>query len=100
MPRLSVPDPASLRPLKRTRERLSAADARPAGHRWSHCTMIPLKICSSQAVEKGQVSGGVDSQFVLTWHVLCETERPRLAADLAQPRGPDGEVGRARRLRW
>ena len=56
------------------------------------CTMIPLKICSSQAVEKGQISGGVDSQFVLTWHVLCETERPRLAADLAQPRGPDGEV--------
>ena len=56
------------------------------------CTMIPLKICSSQAVEKGQISGGVDSQFVLTWHVLCETERPRLSADLAQPRGPDGEV--------
>ena len=56
------------------------------------CTMIPLKICSSQAVEKGQTSGGVDSQFVLTWHVLCETERPRLAADLAQQRGPDGEV--------
>ena len=56
------------------------------------CTMIPLEICSSQAVEKGQISGGVDSQFVLTWHELCETERPRLAADLAQPRGPDGEV--------
>ena len=56
------------------------------------CTMIPLKICSSQAVEKGQISGGIDSRFVLTWHVLCETERPRLAADLAQPRGPDGEV--------
>ena len=56
------------------------------------CTMIPLKICSSQAVEKGQISGGVDFQFVVTWHVLCEAERPRLAADLAQPRGPDGEV--------
>ena len=56
------------------------------------CTMIPLKFCSSQAVEKDQISGGVDSQFVLTWHVLCETERPRLAADLAQARGPDGEV--------
>ena len=26
--------------------------------------------------------------------MLCETERPRLAADLAQPRGPDGEVRR------
>ena len=56
------------------------------------CTMIPLKICSSQAVEKGQISEGVDSQFVSTRHVLCETERPRLAADLAQPRGPDGEA--------
>ena len=71
MPRLSVPDPASLRPLKRTRGRLSAADARPAGHRWSQCAAVAL-VSSQQHVTPRQNKGTpiLRSIFVCHWHVV------------------------------